>query len=98
MMAFIEEEEATHAAIEGDIRQYVEKAIALNPNAAAAYTLLYDIYTGKGDAERRAIYKQKALEAIDKDITLGQEERKALRSYLESEISVVQESDVGASN
>jgi hypothetical protein len=98
MMAFIEEEEATHAAIEGDIRQSAEKATALNPNAAAAYTLLYDLYTGKGDAEKRAIYKQKALEAIDKDITLGQEERKALRSYLESEISVVQESDGGASN
>jgi tetratricopeptide (TPR) repeat protein len=90
MMAFIEEE-GSEASIEGDIKEYANKALALNPHQAAAYTLLYDLYSGIGDTQKRDLYKQQALEAIDKDITLGQQERTALRSYLESDITVVEQ-------
>lgn len=91
MMGFLEEDEDDQNVVDAEIQGYAEKALALNPNSAAAYTLLYDLYAGRGDAQKRDMYKQKAFDAIDKDITLGQQERKALRSYLESEITVVQE-------
>jgi tetratricopeptide (TPR) repeat protein len=91
MMGFLEEDEDGQGKIDGDVQQYAERALTLNPNQASAYTLLYDLYGGRGDTSKRDMYKQKAFEAIDKDISLGQKERAALRSYLESEITVVQE-------
>jgi tetratricopeptide (TPR) repeat protein len=95
LMGFIEEE-GSEEVMEAQIKEYADKAIALNPNQAAAYTLLYDLYSAMGDAQKRDLYRQKALEAVDKDITLGQQERNALRSYLESEITVVEPPTVGA--
>ncbi len=89
MMGFLEEDNQD-LVFEG-VQRDAEKAIALNPNQAAAYTLLYDLYAGLGDDRKRDLYKQKALDSVDKDITLGQQERKALRSYLEAEITVVQD-------
>ncbi len=96
MMGFLEEDEDGQGRIDADIQEYADKALALNPNQASAYTLLYDLYGGRGDAQKRDLYKQKALEAIDKDISLGQQERAALRSYLEAEITVVEEPDANA--
>jgi hypothetical protein len=91
MMGFLEEDEDDQGKIDNDVQEYAEKALALNPNQASAYTLLFDLYGGRGDTQKRDLYKQKAFDAIDKDISLGQEERKALRSYLEAEVTVVQE-------
>jgi len=91
MMGFLEEEEDNQDVIDREVQGYAERSLALNPNSAAAYTLLYDLYGGRGDTQKQDLYKQKAFEAVDKDITLGQQERKALRAYLESEITVVNE-------
>jgi hypothetical protein len=91
MMGFLEEDEDGQGKIDADIQEYADKALALNPNQASAYTLLYDLYGGRGDTKKRDLYKQKALDAIGKDISLGQQERTALRSYLEAEITVVQD-------
>jgi hypothetical protein len=91
MMGFLEEDDDGQGKIDADIQSYADKALELNPNQASAYTLLFDLYGGRGDIQKRDLYKQKAFDAIDKDISLGQQERKALRSYLESEITVVEE-------
>lgn len=94
MMGFLDDE-GPEEVIEAEIQGYADKAISLNPNQAAAYTLLYDLYSGVGDTAKRDLYKTRALEAINKDITLGQQERTALRSYLESEITVVESREGG---
>ncbi|MEY4668081.1 MAG: hypothetical protein RL518_780 [Pseudomonadota bacterium] len=94
MMDFIYGQDEELDRVEADVQAYADKATALNPHQAAAYTLLYDLYSGRKDDAKRDQYKQKALESVDKDITLGQQERKALRSYLESEITVTQEAVV----
>lgn len=90
MAGFLESEDSEET-IEADVQQYADKALSLNPNQASAYAMLYDMASAKGDTQRRDMYKQKALEALERDISLGQQERQSLKSYLEAEIVVVQD-------
>lgn len=97
MMAFLDGEDGEEL-IEANVQEYADKAISLNPNQASAFTMLYDMASAKGDTQRRDMYKQKALEALQRDISLGQQERQSLKNYLEAEIVVVQDQDENASN
>jgi len=92
MASFFEGDDGEEV-IESDVQVYADKALALNPNQASAYAMLYDIASAKGDVLRRDMYKQKALDALERDITLGQQERQSLRNYLEAEIVVVKDQD-----
>jgi hypothetical protein len=42
-----------------------------------------------GQADEREAAKTKALDALEQDITLGRNERRALRAYLLSDVTVV---------
>lgn len=93
MAGFLESEDSEET-IEVDVQQYADKALSLNPNQASAYAMLYDMASAKGDTQRRDMFKQKALEALGRDISLGQQERQSLKNYLQAEIVVVQDQDV----
>ena len=92
MASFLDDEDGEDT-IESDVAAYANKALAIHPDQASAYAVLYDMAAAKGDAAQRDIYKQKALAAIDRDISLGQQERQSLRNYLEAEITVAQVPD-----
>lgn len=92
MAAFLDGEDGEET-IEADVQKYADKALSLNPNQASAYAMLYDMASAKGDTQRRDMYKQKALDALQHDISLGQQERQGLKNYLEAEIVVVQDQD-----
>jgi tetratricopeptide (TPR) repeat protein len=95
MAAFLDGEDSEET-IESDVKTYADRALSINPNQASAYAMLYDLASAKGDTELREMYKQKALEALQRDISLGQKERQTLKNYLEAEIVVVQGSDGAA--
>jgi tetratricopeptide (TPR) repeat protein len=75
-------------AIQDDVKKYAQKALTLHPHQASAYTLLFDMYGVFGKTQEREAAKEGALRALEQDITLGQNERKALRSYLLSDVTV----------
>ena len=79
----------TDKAIQEDVERYARKAIALHKHQASAYTLLFDMYGVFGQADEREAAKTKALDALEQDITLGRNERRALRAYLLSDVTVV---------
>ena len=88
LMGMLEADDASRTAVVADVETYANKALALNPNQASAYTLLFDLMSALGQPERKEEYKQKALMVVDRDITLGQQERQALREYLLAEVVV----------
>jgi tetratricopeptide (TPR) repeat protein len=90
LVSLLEVDDAGRKIVVADVENYAQKALAINPNQASAYTLLFDLMGAIGETERKEQYKQKALAAIDNDITLGQMERAALRDYL-SAVVVVEE-------
>ncbi len=65
----------------------LKKALAINPNQASAYYELSQIAFIEGDFKLQESYKQKALEAIPKDITLGEVQKESLKEALSIEIS-----------
>ena len=79
--------DAQREALVQEIAAYAQKALALNPNQATAYALLADAMLIKNDEARAVDYKQQALTAIDRDITLGQRERESFRSVLLAEVT-----------
>jgi tetratricopeptide (TPR) repeat protein len=70
------------------VSSYAEKAVAINPNQASALALLSEVEMIKGNKVGQEEYKQRALAAIPKDITLGQREKEGLRQYLSASIVV----------
>jgi tetratricopeptide (TPR) repeat protein len=90
LMSLLEADEAGRKVVVADVEGCAQKALAINPNQASAYTLLFDLMGAIQEPERREQYKQQALAAIDRDITLGQKEREALKDYL-SAVVVVEE-------
>lgn len=90
LVSLLEVDEAGRKVVVADVESYAQKALEINPNQASAYTLLFDLMGAIQDPERKEQYKQKALAAVDKDITLGQKEREALKEYLMA-VVVVQE-------
>lgn len=73
------------------VRVSAEKALALNPNQATAHLLLSDSMIAGKDSVMRQTYKERALKAIDYDITLGQEEKKALKEFIQTKVKVVRD-------
>jgi tetratricopeptide (TPR) repeat protein len=90
MVSFLEDEEGEKTLV-SDVTEYANKALEIHPQQASAYALLFDLASATGDSSQRDMYRAKALEAIDHDISLGQQERRSLRNYLEAEISSKQE-------
>jgi tetratricopeptide (TPR) repeat protein len=88
LMGMLEADDASRTVVVTDVETYANKALAINPNQASAYTLLFDLMGALGQPERKETYKQQALAAVERDITLGQQERQALREYLLAEVVV----------
>jgi tetratricopeptide (TPR) repeat protein len=89
MVSFLEDENGEETLV-SDVTTYANKALEIHPEQASAYALLFDLASATGDTAKRDMYKAKALEAVDKDISLGQQERQSLRNYLEAEITSTQ--------
>lgn len=70
------------------IKESAERALTLNPNQATAYALLADLMIIKSDNIKREEYRQLALQAAERDITLGVNEKNALKRILSIEIIV----------
>ena len=64
-------------------------ALSINSNQASAYYELSQIAFIEGDGAAEAKYKQKALDAIPNDITLGAIQKKSLKETLDVKISNV---------
>ena len=90
MVSFLDDENGEDALV-SDVTTYANKALEIHPEQASAYALLFDLASATGDTTKRDTYKAKALEAVDKDISLGQQERQSLRNYLEAEITSTQD-------
>lgn len=76
-----------------EVSDYANNALSLNPNQATAYLLLSDLMVIAADPVKRQEYKDKAFNAIDADITLGQYEKKAMRSYLTADVKITKDSE-----
>jgi tetratricopeptide (TPR) repeat protein len=87
LVSLMDQPEA-EGAIRDEVKQYAQKALTLHPHQASAYTLLFDMYGVFGLTAEREEAKQRALRALEQDITLGQNERTALKSYLMSDVVV----------
>lgn len=90
MVSFLDDENGEETLV-ADVKAYANKALEIHPEQASAYALLFDLASATGDPAERDMYKAKALEAINKDISLGQRERESLRNYLEAEITATQD-------
>jgi tetratricopeptide (TPR) repeat protein len=90
MVSFLDDEEGEKTLV-SDVTDYANKALEIHPQQASAYALLFDLTSATGDVAQRDTYRAKALDAIDKDISLGQREREALRNYLGAEITATED-------
>jgi tetratricopeptide (TPR) repeat protein len=97
MVSFLDDE-AGEETLVSDVTAYANKALEIHPDQASAYALLFDLSSAMGDVAQREDYRRRALASIDRDISLGQQERKALRSYLEAEITASQDNAAPAEN
>lgn len=73
------------ASVEADAK----KALAINPNQTSAYIVLSEMQVISSNKTLKEEYRQKALQAIDLDITLGKAEKENVRRYLTSKIKVI---------
>lgn len=62
-----------------DAKAVLSKSLSINPNQASAYYLLSKIAFIEGDDASSSMYRQKALDAIPQDITLGEKEKESLK-------------------
>lgn len=90
MVSFLDDEEGEKTLV-SDVTDYANKALEIHAQQASAYALLFDLASATGDTAKRDTYKAKALDAIEKDISLGQRERDSLRNYLQAEITATQD-------
>ena len=67
-----------------EINDALEKALKINPNQASAYYIASKAAMIGGDKAKAATARQKALDAIPRDITLGAAEKEDLRATIES--------------
>lgn len=81
-------------AVIQSISGYAQKALQINPNQASAFVLLSDVALLANDTAKREDYKQRALAAIDRDITLGAAEKQSLREYLTTTVIVEDRGEV----
>ena len=88
MASFLETDDGEEAVV-FDVQGCANKALSLNPNQTSAYVMLYDLAAAQGHTQQSNMYKQKALEVLERDITLGQQERETAKNYLDAEITVV---------
>lgn len=79
-----EEFQAKIRLIESD----ANKALSMNPNQSTAYYLLYMVAGVRGDIRAEVSMRQKALDTIDSDITLGAREKESLKQDLSVIIKV----------
>lgn len=68
------------------VKQDINKALAINPNQTTAYIILSNIEIITGDEAAKKDYLNKALQAVELDITLGAVEKKELTDFLKSKI------------
>jgi hypothetical protein len=69
-----------------DMKQYAQKALAINKDQASAYYLLSQVAVVEQNRIEEDNYRKLAIEAVPRDITLGDTEKKALLSALNAKI------------
>ena len=67
-----------------DINQILAKALLLNPNQSSAYYLSSEVARLSGDKIGANTLRQKALDAIPKDITLGAKEKIDMKATIQA--------------
>jgi tetratricopeptide (TPR) repeat protein len=95
IMGMLQDSTATQEQMAAEVRLCADKALAIHPTQASAFALLFDLAGALGKEEERQSFKRQALDVIDRDITLGQGERAALRDYLNAQVTVTSVSETG---
>ncbi len=76
------------------VKEDLDKALAINPNQAEAYLTFSEIEIITGDRAKELDFRDKALQAIPLDITLGKAEKEAMKRYIESQIKITNSSSM----
>jgi tetratricopeptide (TPR) repeat protein len=77
------------AAMLADAQAHLDAAITINPEATIAYVLSRRVALIEGNATKAETMKARALAVVDGDITLGANEKEAIKSDLSGDATVV---------